>query len=115
MVQYHTAKLNSIAEEIVRATVQSRYPGYARGGSAAGRVAAANAAKEGQKATDAKAQATGRAQYIAVKPTDSLIRDNVVYGGRTYESKDLELLIITGKGFIKGPNGVRLVTWRKQS
>ena len=108
------AKVDGIAGEIVRSTIATMYPNFARGGSAAGRVASMNDAKAGQKATDAKAQASGRAQYVPTKP-ESLIRDNVVYGGRKYEAKDLDLLVITGKGFIKGPNGARLVTWRKAS
>jgi len=113
ILDYHKSTVQRIASDIVAKSIQSRYPGYSRGGSAAGRVAAAAAKAGAQKTADTKAQATGKAQYVAVKPTASLLRDNVTYGGRQYSQSDLEMLIITGKGFIKGPNGPRLITWRR--
>src|ERR1035437_7453964 len=38
--EYHNARVDSVASEIVRSTVQRMYPGHAKGGTAAGRVEA---------------------------------------------------------------------------
>jgi hypothetical protein len=75
------------------------YPGYAKGGAAAGRVAAATEKKAVAAKVDATAAATGKPIYVAVKPKDL---------DRT--RKDSTLLEITGKGYL--PNG-KFVTWRK--
>lgn len=97
--EYHKARVDSIAEQIVRDTVQRMYPGYSRGGAAAGRVAAATEKKAVATKVTKEAIATGRPQYVAVKPKDL---------DRT--RKDSTLLEITGKGYL--PNGT-FVTWRK--
>ena len=103
---YHNSKLDAIAADVVKRTIEKRYPGYAKGGSAAGRVAAAATKKENENKTSATSVATGKPVYVASKPKD-LIRDaNVV--------KDWQMLEITGKGFVRGADGkMRLVTWRK--
>lgn len=97
--EYHKARVASIAADTVRDTVQKMYPGYAKGGAAAGRVAAATEKKAVAAKTDAAAAATGKPIYVAVKPKDL---------DRT--RKDSTLLEITGKGYL--PNG-KFVTWRK--
>lgn len=103
--EYHKAKIESIAEELVRNTVQRMYPGYAKGGSAAGRVAAAGAKKAAATATATKTAAAAdpnapkKPIYVAVKPKD-LDRSR----------PDSVILEITGKGYLK--NGT-FVTWRK--
>jgi hypothetical protein len=97
--EYHRARVESIAKNIVRDTVQGMYPGYAKGGAAAGRVAAAADKKNVQAKVEQAAVATGKPIYVAVKPKDL---------DRT--RKDSTILEITGKGYL--PNG-KFVTWRK--
>ena len=69
ILEYHTAKVQSLANDIVRRSVQKMYPDHAKGGSAAGRVAAATAKKVAAAKTDAAAAATGKPVYVAVKPS----------------------------------------------
>lgn len=106
ITEFHKTKLDSIAQDIVEKTIQQRYPGYAKGGSAAGRVAAAATKKDTDTKAAAQSVSTGKAIYVAAKPRD-LVRDaNVV--------KDWQMLEITGKGYVKGTDGkMKLVTWRK--
>ena len=114
MEQVHKAKLEEIGDRIVRETVQARYPGYAKGGSAAGKAAAATAKKEaGTKAANASVT-SGKPIYVASRP-ENLIRNDVKIGGRTYTASDLQVLQISGKGFVKTTDGkgVKFVTWRK--
>ncbi len=100
--EYHKARVQSIAADIVRDTVQRMYPGYAKGGAAAGRVAAATEKKAVQSKVEDKAVASGKPIYVAAKPAwDALDHDR--------DPKDL--LFITGKGYLKGSG--KLVTWRK--
>jgi hypothetical protein len=112
--QYHKAKMDSIAESIVRTTVQSRYPNYAKGGSAAGRVAAATV----KKAADTKAAtvsvATGKPIYVATRP-DNLVREPIKIGNKEYSAADLVTLQIMGRGYVRNTDGksYRFVTWRK--
>ena len=98
--EYHKARVESLAPELVRSTVQGMYPGYAKGGAAAGRVAAATDKKTAQTKVEQTATAAGKPVYVAVKPKD-LDRDR----------KDSALLEITGKGYLKGSG--KFVTWRK--
>lgn len=106
ILDVHKGKLNDIAEEVVEQTIKQRYPGYAKGGSAAGRVAAAAAKKTATTEASAKSVATGKPIYVATKPKD-LVRDSNVV-------KDWQMLEITGKGYTKGTDGkLRMVTWRK--
>lgn len=102
IVEYHNAKLDSIAADVVRQTVQKRYPGYAKGGAAAGRVAAANAKKETAKKVDAAAVATGKPVYVAQKPAWESI---------DWDKDPKQMLYITGKAYLRGSN--KFVTWRK--
>ena len=103
--EYHKARVESIAKDIVRDTVQRMYPGYAKGGSAAGRVAAATEKKVASGKADETAKvntAAGKATYVAQKPKwDSI----------DWAKDPKQLLYITGKAFLKGTN--TLVTWRK--
>lgn len=99
IVQYHNDKLDTIAANVVRDTIQKRYPGYAKGGAAAGRVAAAADKKAATTKIDAAAAATGKPIYVATKPKEL---------DRTRDPK--QLLEITGKGYL--PNG-KFVTWRR--
>lgn len=114
MVQYHEAAVQAIASDIVTKKIQSRYPGYAKGGSAAGKVAAAVVKKEAAVKDAAKSVATGKPIYVAVRP-ENLVRDSIKVGGRDYSSSDLITLQIMGRGFVKTPDGksVKFVTWRK--
>jgi len=97
--EYHKARVESIAEVTVRNTVQNMYPGYANGGAAAGRVAAATDKKAAVAKVETQAAASGKPIYVAVKPKDL---------DRT--RKDSTILEITGKGYL--PNG-KFVTWRR--
>src|ERR1700674_1727752 len=114
MVQYHTAKLNTIAEEIVRATVQNRCPGYAKGGSAAGRVAAATVKKVADNKAAVASVASGKPIYVASRP-ENLVREPIKVGSREYSAADLVTLQIMGKGFVKSGDGksFKYITWRK--
>jgi hypothetical protein len=111
---YHNGKIDSIANEIVTKTIQTKYPGYAKGGSAAGRVAAAAVKKTATTTASAQSVSSGKPIYVATRPTN-LIRDEVKIGERTYSSSDLITMQIAGRGFVKGTDGksFRLVTWRK--
>lgn len=102
ITEYHNTKLDSIAARIVRETVQKRYPGYAKGGSAAGKVAAADEKKAATVKTDAAAVASGKPVYVATKPAwESLDHDR--------DPKDY--LFAAGKGYLKATG--KFVTWRK--
>ena len=91
--EYHKARVASIAKDIVRDTVQRMYPGYAKGGAAAGRVAAATEKKEAVAKVEQKAAATGKPIYVAQKPAwDSI----------DWERDPKQLLYITGKAVLKG-------------
>ena len=114
IVQYHSAKLEAIAPEVVRSVVQNRYPGYAKGGSAAGRVAAATVKKEANTKAAVQSVNTGKPVYVASRPTN-LVREDVTVNGKNYTASDLITMQITGKGFVKTTDGkgYKFVTWRK--
>ena len=103
--EYHKARVQSISKDIVRDTVQKMYPGYAKGGAAAGRVAAAAAKKDVVAKTEVKAAANtaaGKPTYVAQKPAWEAI---------DWDKDPKQLLYITGKAYLKGKG--TLVTWRK--
>lgn len=100
--EYHKARVASIAKDIVRDTVQKMYPGYAKGGAAAGRVAAAGEKKAAAGKVDVAAAASGKPVYVAQKPAWDAI-------DWTKDTK--QLLYITGKAYLKGSG--KLVTWRR--
>ena len=100
--EYHKARVASIAKDIVRDTVQKMYPGYAKGGAAAGRVAAAEEKKAATVKVEEKAVATGKPIYVAEKPKWDAI---------DWDKDPKQILYITGKAYLK--NGGKLVTWRK--
>ena len=102
ILEYHNAKVDSIAEDIVRGTVQARYPGYAKGGKAAGKAAAAAAKTTAAATVDAAAAATGKPVYVAVKPKWEAI---------DHDKDPKDLMFIAGKAYLKGSG--KLVTWRK--
>ena len=103
ILQYHKTKVESIAGRIVRDTVSKMYPDHAVGGSAAGRIAAAQQKKVETAKQDANAVSTGQPVYVPVKPKNL---------NREMDPKNL--LEIAGKGYIpNGKGGWRLVTWRK--
>jgi hypothetical protein len=114
MVQVHTAWLQQHGDALVRGVVQNRYPGYAKGGSAAGRVASATASKTAATKAAASSISTGKPIYVAARPTN-IVHSDIKVGGRTYTSNDLQVLQIAGKGFVKTTDGksVKFVTWRK--
>src|ERR1700690_731928 len=105
--EYHDTWLDTNGERIVRDTVQNRYPGYAKGGKAAGRVAAAATKTEATAKVDAAAAATGKPTYVAAKPKWESI---------DWEKDPKQLLYIAGKAYlhstVKGQPG-KFVTWRK--
>ena len=100
--EHHKTKLESIAADTVRTVVQRMYPGYAKGGEAAGRVAAAEVKKAATAKVDAQAVATGKPIYIVQKPTWESI---------DWSRDPKQYLYISGKAYLKGSN--KLVTWRK--
>lgn len=114
MEQVHQEWLTQHGLELVRGLIQSRYPGYAKGGSAAGKAAAATATKTAAAKAGAASVATGKPIYVASRP-ENLIRNDVKIGGRTYTANDLQVLQISGKGFVKTTDGkgVKFVTWRR--
>lgn len=100
--QYHKAKVDSIAAKVVQQTIQQRYPNYAKGGSAAGRIAATDTKKAEQVKTEAAATTAGKPIYVAEKPKwDSI----------NWDKDPQKMLFITGKAYLKGNN--KFVTWRK--
>jgi hypothetical protein len=104
ILEYHSAKVQSISDRIVRETIQKIYPGYNRGGSAAGRVAA--------KANQARTQQTGKLTTVTdvpSKPKD-LIRDDRV---KQLTGTDWQTLEVSGRGVLQTANGPRIVRWRK--
>ena len=110
---YHQTKLDSISAQIVKDVIESRYPNYAKGGSAAGRVAAANAKKEAGAKAAAQSVTSNNPIYVAVKP-DNLVRDKAVINGREYSANELDILRITGKGYVRMSNGsLKYVTWKR--
>jgi hypothetical protein len=114
MIQYHQAKVDSIAADIVRQTVQNRYPGYAKGGSAAGKAAAAVVKKENATKAATQSVATGKPIYVAARP-ENLVREAIKVGNKDYSASDLVTLQIMGRGFVKTPDGkgFKFITWRK--
>jgi hypothetical protein len=114
IVAYHQTTLKNIAEDIVRTTIQNRYPGYAKGGSAAGKAAAAVVKKETAVKAATQSVATGKPIYVASRPTN-LVREPIKVNGKDYSSSDLQTLQILGRGFVKTTDGksVKFVTWRR--
>lgn len=114
MIQYHQAKVDSIATDIVKSTVQNRYPGYAKGGSAAGKAAAAVVKKETNQKAATQSVATGKPIYVASRP-ENLVREAIKVGGKDYSTSDLITLQIMGRGFVKSGDGksFKFITWRK--
>jgi hypothetical protein len=110
----HQDWLNDHSVEVVTKTVQQRYPGYAKGGSAAGRVATATAKKTADNKAGAASVTNNKPIYVPQRPTN-LIRETVKVGGREYGPNDLQMMQIAGRGFVKTTDGkgYRLVTWRK--
>ena len=103
ILQFHNTKIDTMAARIVRDAINKMYPDHAKGGSAAGRVAAATQKKEAVAKADAAAVSTGQPSYVAVKPKNL---------NREMDPKNL--LEIAGKGYIpNGKGGWKFVTWRK--
>jgi hypothetical protein len=106
--EYHNARVDSVASEIVRSTVQRMYPGYAKGGAAAGRIAAKVAKTTAATKVETAAAVAGKPLYVATKPgRDSLNMDHLDSHGKP----DAIMEMIAGRGFLKGTN--KWVTWRK--
>jgi hypothetical protein len=114
MVQYHEAKVRAMATDIVTKTVQNRYPGYAKGGSAAGKAAAAVVKKDVAVKAAAQSVTSGKPIYVASRP-DNLVREPIKVNGKDYSSSDLVTLQIMGRGFVKTTDGkgFKFITWRK--
>jgi hypothetical protein len=114
MLQYHQAKVDSIATDIVTKTVQGRYPGYAKGGSAAGKAAAIVAKKVTSDKAAVQSVASGKPIYVATRPTN-LVREPITVSGKEYSSSDLVTLQIMGKGFVRTTDGkgFKFISWRK--
>ena len=110
--EYHKTQIASIAKDIVRNTVQKMYPSYAKGGAAAGRIAAGDAKRE----ADAKATAASKTGSPRPGTTDSAAKPIYVATKPAWETIDWErdpkqMLYITGKSYLKGSG--KLVTWRR--
>jgi hypothetical protein len=106
--EYHKARVASISADVVRNAVQRMYPGYNKGGAAAGRVAAAAVKKTEQAKVEQKAVATGQPIYVAQKPSrESLDMDHKDAKGKP----DAIMNMIAGRGWLKGSN--KYITWRK--
>jgi hypothetical protein len=102
ILEYHNAKVKSLSDDIVRNVVQRMYPQYSKGGSAAGRIAAAEAKKTVETKATATAVATGKPVFVATKPKWEEI---------DFDKDPKQYLYIAGKAFLK--NSGKLVTWRK--
>jgi hypothetical protein len=106
--EYHRTRVESIAEETVRSTVQRMYPNYTKGGAAAGRIAAAADKKAVDTKVEQKAVTSGKPIYVAQKPSrEALDMDHVDKSGKP----DAVIEMINGRGFLKGSG--KWVTWRK--
>ena len=111
--EYHQARVASISRDIVRSTIQTMYPSYAKGGAAAGRVAAAADKKIAVDKVDTAATASGKPIYVAQRPSrESIDLDHLDAKGRP----DGEMNLILGRAYLKpttkgGPQ--RFVTWRR--
>jgi len=113
IVQIHEDKMKSIAADLVKGVIEKRYPGYAKGGSAAGRVAAASEKKSTATQVSDTSVQSGKPTYVSIKPK-TLIRQQVTIGGKEYSPSDLTMLEIGGKGFVKNTSGrYAFITWRK--
>lgn len=102
ILEYRRAKVEGLAGEIVRRSVQNMYPDHAKGGAAAGRVAAATAKKAAEDKTNKEQAASGKPVYVAVKPAWEAI---------DFDKDPKQYLYTAGKAYLKGSG--RLVTWRK--
>lgn len=102
ITEYHKGKVDSIARDVVRRTIETRYPGYAKGGAAAGRVAAAAQKKSADDKVTKEAAATGKPVYVATKPEWNSI---------DWDKDPKQYLYTAGKAYLKA--GGKLVTWRK--
>jgi hypothetical protein len=110
---FHNSKLDAIAKDIVESTINTRYPNWAKGGSAAGRVAAAQVKKETSNKVADTSVSSGKPTYVAAKPK-TLVRESVTINGKEYSPNDLIMLEIGGKGFVKNAAGkFAYVTWRR--
>jgi hypothetical protein len=114
MVEYHNAKVQSIANRLVTDTVKRLYPGYAKGGSAAGKAAAANAAKAANTKASAQSVATGKPIYVASRP-ENIVREDTKIGNRMFTAEDLRTLQVAGRGYVRSTDGksFKYVTWRR--
>jgi hypothetical protein len=101
IVEYHQAAVQSRAERVVRDVIQRLYPGYARGGAAAGRVAAAAQKRGAEQQTAATASAQGKPVYILNKPAWNQI---------DWSKDPKQLNYIAGRAWLKTG---KFVTWRK--
>jgi hypothetical protein len=112
ILKFHQDYLKDHSEEVVRKVVQLRFPGYARGGSASGRLAAAAEKKAADTAAGRQSITSGKPIYVAMKPKN-LQREDAVINGRQYTPSDFSTLEITGKGYLKTPSGWKYISWRK--
>jgi hypothetical protein len=73
-----------------------------------------------KKVDSAKVSATSisslKPVYVAARPTN-LVREPVKAGGREYSTKDLELLQVTQRGFVRTTDGkgLRFISWGRKS
>ena len=113
IAEIHNTFLANNGADIVKRVIEARYPNFARGGSATGRVAAAAVKKDKETKITDTSVSTGKPVYVSIKPKE-LVRDTIKVAGKEYSPSDLTMLEVTGKGFVKTTdNKVRFVTWRK--
>lgn len=94
---YHASKVNSIARNIVKTLLNTRYPNYGKGSVAAG---AAASKKPVAAAQPVDPNAPVKPSFVPSKPADHLI---------DWERDPDRMLFITGKAYLKGSS--KLVSW----
>lgn len=111
---YHKSRLDSVAKAVVDKTIAQYYPAWAKGGSAAGRVAAVAQKKEMNAKISAQSVTSGKPVYVASKPAN-LVREPITVAGREFSAEDLRTLLVAGKGYVKTGDGkgYRYISWRK--
>ncbi len=102
ILEYRKSKVEGLANDIVRRSVQKMYPEAAKGGAAAGRIAAANTKKAAEEKTNKEQAASGKPVYVATKPAWDAI---------DWDKDPKQYNYIAGRAYLKGSG--RLVTWRK--
>jgi hypothetical protein len=116
LLNYHNTRVQTIAPQVVRSTVENMYPQYARGGAAAGRIAATQQKREAEAQAVKQSELTGQPLKVSGKPKD-LIRENspqaqIVMKLAKIAPKDFVLHEISGRGWVMRNGKPLFITWR---